>query len=204
MAFQRAILLSVILTPHLGQILSYLKINFTREITSPNSPTTAVLPTMTHPILSCILGAMIPSPTPTISAVYIFNRKGKLKRPLFACSVSAGFPSPADDYIEGRLDLNELMVPNPAATFFVRVAGDSMIGAGIHHNDILVVDRSLDPTSGKVVIAVVNNELTVKRLVKNGENICLKAESPDYPDIHMTEGNTCEIWGVVAFVVHSL
>jgi len=147
---------------------------------------------------------MNPSPTPTISAVYTFNRKGELKRPLFACSVSAGFPSPADDYIEGRLDLNELMVPNPAATFFVRVAGDSMIGAGIHHNDILVVDRSLEPISGKVVIAVVNNELTVKRLVKNGENICLKAESPDYPDIKMTEGNTCEIWGVVAFVVHAL
>ena len=144
------------------------------------------------------------SPNPTISAVYTFNRKGELKRPLFACSVSAGFPSPADDYIEGKLDLNELMVPNPAATFFVRVAGDSMIGAGIHHNDILVVDRSLEPTSGKVVIAVVNNELTVKRLVKNGGDICLKAESPDYPDIHMTEGNTCEIWGVVAFVVHSL
>ena len=96
------------------------------------------------------------------------------------------------------------MVPNPAATFFVRVAGDSMIGAGIHHNDILVVDRSLEPITGKVVIAVVNNELTVKRLVKKGENICLKAESPDYPDIKMTEGNTCEIWGVVAFVVHAL
>lgn len=143
-------------------------------------------------------------PTPTISAIYTFNRTGELKRPLFACSVSAGFPSPADDYIEGRLDLNELMVANPAATFFVRVAGDSMIGAGIHHNDILVVDRSLEPTSGKVVIAVVNNELTVKRLVKNGENIYLKAESPDYSDIHMTEGSTCEIWGVVAFVIHAL
>lgn len=157
----------------------------------------------THKLILYSKG-MNPSPEPTISAVYAFDRKGELKRPLFACSVSAGFPSPADDYIEGRLDLNELMVANPAATFFVRVAGDSMIGAGIHHNDILVVDRSLEPTSGKVVIAVVNNELTVKRLIKNGENICLKAESHDYPDIQMTEGNTCEIWGVVAFVVHAL
>ncbi|MCG2775678.1 MAG: translesion error-prone DNA polymerase V autoproteolytic subunit, partial [Desulfobacterales bacterium] len=76
--------------------------------------------------------------------------------------VSAGFPSPADDYIQGRLDLNELMIQHPAATFFVRVAGDSMIGAGIHHDDILVVDRSLEPASGKVVIAVVNGDLTVK------------------------------------------
>ena len=148
--------------------------------------------------------AMNPAPSPTVSAVYPFNRKGELKRPLFACSVSAGFPSPADDYIEGRLDLNELMVANPAATFFVRVAGDSMLGVGIHHNDILVVDRSLEPISGKVVIAVVNGELTVKRLIKNGEGICLKAESPDYPDIHMSEGTTCEIWGVAAYVVHAL
>ena len=147
---------------------------------------------------------MNPASDPTVSAVHAFNRKGELKRPLFACSVSAGFPSPADDYIEGRLDLNELMVANPAATFFVRVAGDSMLGAGIHHNDILVVDRSLMPTSGKVVIAVVNGELTVKRLIRNGESICLKAENPDYPDIHMAEGNTCEIWGVVAYVVHAL
>lgn len=147
---------------------------------------------------------MNPSSSPTVSAVYAFNRTGELKRPLFACSVSAGFPSPADDYIEGRLDLNELMVANPAATFFVRVAGDSMLGAGIRHNDILVVDRSLEPISGKVVIAVVNGELTVKRLVRQGGSFCLKAESPDYPDIHMAEGITCEIWGVVAYVIHSL
>ncbi len=147
---------------------------------------------------------MNPSPSPTVSVVYTVDRKTELKRPLFACSVSAGFPSPADDYIEGRLDLNELMVVNPAATFFVRVAGDSMLGTGIHHNDILVVDRSLEPISGKVVIAVVNGELTVKRLIKNGEHVYLKAESPDYPDIHMTEGTTCEIWGVVAYVVHAL
>lgn len=149
-------------------------------------------------------GAMNPSTSPTVSAVYAFNRTGELQRPLFACSVSAGFPSPADDYIEGRLDLNELMVANPAATFFVRVAGDSMLGVGIHHNDILVVDRSLEPISGKVVIAVVDGELTVKRLVKNGESVCLKAESPDYPDIHPAEGATCEIWGVVAYVIHAL
>ncbi|MDH3393592.1 MAG: translesion error-prone DNA polymerase V autoproteolytic subunit [Desulfobulbaceae bacterium] len=144
------------------------------------------------------------SPTPTISAVYPFHPKGELKRPLFACSVSAGFPSPAEDYIEGRLDLNELMVANPAATFFVRVSGDSMLGAGIHDKDILVVDRSLEPVSGKVVIAVVDGELTVKRLRKNGESVCLQAENPNYPDIKMTEGATCEIWGVAAFVIHSL
>ena len=144
------------------------------------------------------------SPSPTISAIYPFNRTGERQRPLFACSVSAGFPSPADDYIEGKLDLNELMVANPAATFFVRVAGDSMVGAGIHHNDILVVDRSLAPISGKVVIAVINGELTVKRLLRKGKSVFLQAENPDYPDIQMSEESTCEIWGVAAFAVHSL
>ena len=147
---------------------------------------------------------MTPSTAPSISALYPFDRKGEATRPLFACSVSAGFPSPAEDYIEGRLDLNELMVANPAATFFVRVAGDSMIGAGIHHNDILVVDRSVEPVSGKVVIAVVNGELTVKRLITKGASVRLQADNPDYPDIIMVEGTTCEIWGVVTFVVHSL
>ena len=159
---------------------------------------------MTHPHFSCIVLAMNSATNPTISAIYPYSRTGELKRPLFACSVSAGFPSPADDYIEGKLDLNELMGANPAATFFVRVAGDSMTGAGIHHQDILVVDRSLEPISGKVVIAVINGELTVKRLHRKGETLCLKAENPDYPDILINEGTTCEIWGVAAFVVHSL
>ncbi len=143
-------------------------------------------------------------PAPTIAAIYGFDRRSDLKRPLFACGVSAGFPSPAEDYIEGKLDLNELMVANPAATFFVRVAGDSMIGAGIHHHDILVVDRSLAPAPGRVVIAVVDGELTVKRLVSQDGQLRLRAENPDYPDILPTEDSEWEIWGVVSFVIHSL
>ena len=143
-------------------------------------------------------------PSPTISAIYGFDRQTNLKRPLFACGVSAGFPSPAEDYVKGRLDLNELMVQHPAATFFVRVAGDSMLGAGIHHDDILVVDRSLEPGHGKVVIAVVNGELTVKRLFQQHGVVRLLAENPDYPPLELTEETACEIWGVVTFVVHSL
>jgi len=159
---------------------------------------------MTRPRFSCIVVAMKPATDHTISTIHPCGRAGALARPLFACSVSAGFPSPADDYIEGKLDLNELMVANPAATFFVRVAGDSMLGAGIHHNDILVVDRSLEPVSGKVVIAVVNGELTVKRLRRNGDGFSLIAENPDYPDIPLNEESACEIWGVAAYVIHSL
>jgi DNA polymerase V len=127
-----------------------------------------------------------------------------LLRPLFLSGVSAGFPSPADDYLDRKLDLNEHLVKNPAATFFVRVAGDSMIGAGINDNDILVVDRSLEPCSGSIVIAVVNGELTVKRLIRNRNSCRLAAENPDYPDLEIDGEIPLEIWGVVTYAIHSL
>ncbi len=133
----------------------------------------------------------------SISQIYGFESKETIKRPLFSSGVSAGFPSPAEDYIEQRLDLNELLIQHPAATFFVRVNGDSMIGAGIHHDDILIVDRSLEPVSGKIVIAIVNGEFTVKRLVHKGASSQLVAENPDYPPVELSEDSNCEIWGVV-------
>ena len=135
--------------------------------------------------------------TESVSEIYGFEQKTRLLRPLFHSGVSAGFPSPAEDYIEQRLDLNELLIKNPSATFFVRVNGDSMTGAGINHNDILVVDRSLNPVSGKIVIAIVNGEFTVKRLIKTGDSFKLVAENPNYPPVEISEGATCEVWGVV-------
>src|SRR5207245_7243498 len=87
-----------------------------------------------------------------------------MKRPLFLVPVPAGFPSPADDYLEGRLDLNEHLIAHPAATFFFRVTGDSMIGAGIHSGDLLIVDKAEEPRDGSVVVAVLDGELTVKRI----------------------------------------
>ncbi|MDD3619752.1 MAG: translesion error-prone DNA polymerase V autoproteolytic subunit [Desulfobulbaceae bacterium] len=140
----------------------------------------------------------------TIAAVYGLERKSRLSRPLFLSGVSAGFPSPAEDYVDRTLDLNELLIKNPAATFFVRVAGDSMTGAGIHHDDILVVDRSLEPVSNNIVIAVYDGELTVKRLVRDKNGLRLVAENPNYPPLEITEENGCEIWGVVTSVVHQL
>ena len=103
--------------------------------------------------------------------------------PLFSGKVAAGFPSPADDYVEKNLDLNELLVQKPAATFFVRAQGESMLGAGIHPNDILVVDRSMAVVPGKIVICALNGELTVKRLERVNEQWQLKAENPAYADI---------------------
>ncbi len=123
--------------------------------------------------------------------------------PLGACRVTAGFPSPATDHIEQRLDLSEYLVLHPEATFFLRVKGDSMTGAGIHHGDLLIVDRSLSPASGRVVVAALNGELTVKRLQRSRGKLTLKAENPAYPDIAVNDEHEFQIWGVVAHVVHT-
>jgi DNA polymerase V len=130
------------------------------------------------------------------------QQKATSKCPLFVCGVSAGFPSPADDHIDRKLDLNELLVRNPAATFFVRAAGDSMRDAGIHHGDILVVDRSLKAVNGKIIIAIVNGDLTVKRLLRNNTSCQLVAENPDYKPLEITLNTDFNVWGVVTSVIH--
>ena len=132
------------------------------------------------------------------------NSPSRVPLPLFTGKVAAGFPSPADDYVEKNLDLNELLVQKPAATFFVRSQGESMLGAGIHPNDILIVDRSLEAVSGKVVICAINGELTVKRLERVNDQWQLKAENPAYADIVIHDELELVIWGVVTNVIHSL
>lgn len=124
--------------------------------------------------------------------------------PLYASKVPAGLPSPADDHIEDALDLNAHLVRRPAATFLVRAQGESMTGAGIHDGDLLVVDRSLEPRTGSVVIAVVDGELTVKRLKLEGGGAWLMPENPAYAPLAVGDGQDLIIWGVVAHVVHSL
>ena len=127
--------------------------------------------------------------------------------PVMGSSVCAGFPSPAADYVEGRLDLNQHLIRHPAATFFMRVEGESMIGAGIFPGDLLVVDRSVEPLDGHVVIAQVSGDLTVKRLKGRAGQWRLKAEHPDFPDIHLdgdVDGETSAIWGVVRSSIRML
>ncbi len=138
----------------------------------------------------------------SIAAIFEVEQKTKVVCPLFTSGVSAGFPSPADDHIDRKLDLHELLIQHPAATFFVRVAGESMKDAGINHGDILVVDRSLEATSGKIVIAIVNGELTVKRYVQNNTSCQLVAANPDYPPVEITEATDFSVWGVVTSVIH--
>ena len=124
--------------------------------------------------------------------------------PLFMEPVSAGFPSPAGDYVEGKLDLNRHLIRHPAATFFVRVTGDSMIGAGIHSGDLLIVDRAIEPTDGKVVVVALDGELTVKRLSIRDNRVTLVPENERYAPIDITPEHQFEIWGVVTNVIHPL
>jgi DNA polymerase V len=121
--------------------------------------------------------------------------------PLFSHKVTAGFPSPADDYIEGRLSLDEHLIQHKDATFFVRAKGNSMVGAGIFDGDLLVVDKSLNPSSGDIVIAIVDGDLTVKRLIKRGATITLKPENPRYKEIEFKDGQELQVWGVVTSTV---
>jgi DNA polymerase V len=124
--------------------------------------------------------------------------------PYFSTGVAAGFPSPGEDYVEKNLDLNEYLINRPAATFFVRVIGDSMVGAGIHDNDLLVVDKSLEARDGSIVIAIVAGEFTVKRLKIKAGNISLLPENPAYDAIKILPEMEFEIWGVVSSVIRKI
>ncbi len=135
--------------------------------------------------------------------IYSPFRGRRAELPLFLVRVAAGFPSPADDYMEKRLDLNEHLIRHPSSTFFMRVAGESMKGACILPGDILVVDCSLAPVDGDVVVAVLGGEFTVKRISLKGKRCLLLPENEEFPPLEMGEEEECEVWGVVTGVVHS-
>ena len=139
-----------------------------------------------------------------IKEVYAADNKCSTGRPMFQSGVSAGFPSPADDYIDRKLDLNDLLIANESATYYLRVEGDSMQGSGIFSDDILIVDRSLNPIDGNVIIAVLNGELTVKRFKKQQDCIMLMPDNENYKPIKVTADMDFEIWGVVTNSVHKL
>ncbi len=125
----------------------------------------------------------------------------RLALPLFSHKVAAGFPSPADDYVEATLDLNTYLVRHREATFFVRVKGHSMTGAGIFDGDLLVVDRSIEPTAGRIIIAVIDGELTVKCLAFEGGRPVLKAQNPHFKDIVLQDTQELLCWGVVTSTI---
>ena len=124
--------------------------------------------------------------------------------PVYGSKIQAGFPAPADDHIEDRIDFNDYLIHNPISTFVVRVAGESMIEAGIYPDDVLVVDRSIEPSHGKIVIAVIDGELTVKRLHRKNGHIMLMPENKNFDPIVVRDENALIIWGVVTNVIHKV
>ena len=146
------------------------------------------------------------SSRPSLSATLIGRAQSVTvthHHPLFGSRVRAGFPSPADDHLDTDVDLHAHVVKHPAATFFVRAEGDSMRGDGIHDGDLLVVDRSLEPAPGRVLIVALNGELTVKRLEHIGQRPYLTASNPRFTPIPLM-GQEAQVWGVVTHVVHAL
>lgn len=141
--------------------------------------------------------------TSSIADVFAFlDSKTLYNVPLYLSTVQAGFPSPADDYLETPIDLNDYLIPHQASTFMVRASGNSMMGAGIQSGDLLIVDRSLAPVHGKIVIAAMNGELTVKRLSMQEGRMQLLPAHPDYPAMTITEELETVIWGIVTYVIH--
>lgn len=126
--------------------------------------------------------------------------KEKMELPLVLSHISAGFPSPAEDYAESSIDLNEELISNKHATFFVRVVGDSMTDANIKDGDVLIVDKSKNPENNNIVIAILEGEFTVKRLIIKGKTIFLQPENEEYKPIEVK--NELIIWGVVTYIIH--
>ncbi len=126
----------------------------------------------------------------------------ELKIPLFESGVSAGFPSPADDYMDLPIDLNEFLIKHPAATFYVRVKGNSMEGAGIRNGDLLIVDRAEEPRNKSIVLGIIDGEFTVKRIKKKGSDLYLMPDNPEFKPIKINDNMDFQVWGVVTYVVH--
>ncbi|GHT22179.1 umuD protein [Planctomycetales bacterium] len=137
--------------------------------------------------------------------VYVYRSTDEkpLRYPLIASTVPAGFPSPAEDTPTEQLDLAQHLIQHPEATFFLRVSGESMTGAGIFDGDLLIVDRSLTPGNGDIVIAILDGEFTVKRLIMDGKRIELRPDNPKFRTLKLTEESQLEIWGVVTGSVKS-
>ena len=128
----------------------------------------------------------------------------EIRIPIIQEGVSAGFPSPAIDFMENSIDLNTALCKNPLATFYIKVKGNSMIDAGINDKDVLVVDRSLEPQNNKIAICFIDGEFTVKRIQVEKECLYLMPENPNYQPIRVTEENELIIWGIVTYVIKAL
>ena len=137
-----------------------------------------------------------------IEAPIPFEKRTSIRLPLVSASVEAGFPSPADDHLERGIDLNEELIRNPAATFLVRVKGESMRDAGIHSGDTLIVDKSVTPSNRQIVVAMIDGEFTVKRFRKVNGRVFLEAANDTFAPIEVGENQELTIWGSVTYIIH--
>ena len=170
----------------------------------PREPTKVIrLPERLAPLVAQ-LAALQPGDGLPPGAWPLDDRGAPLALPFYATPVRAGFPSPADDHQEDRLDLNAHLVRHPEATYYLRAKGDSMIGAGIHDGDLLMVDRAIEAVPGMIVVAAVDNEFTVKRLETSAAGLCLAPANPAYPKIVLKESQELTLWGVVIHVIHAV
>ncbi|MEI6652216.1 MAG: translesion error-prone DNA polymerase V autoproteolytic subunit [Chlorobiaceae bacterium] len=126
----------------------------------------------------------------------------QLELPLAGTAIAAGFPSPAEEYLDLALDLNKELVKHPAATFYARVKGDSMVDAGIQDGDLLVIDKALEPKEGSIAVCFIDGEFTVKRLAVREEGVYLMPANAEFKPIKITEENEFLVWGLVAYVIH--
>mgnify|MGYP001427752574 CR=1 FL=1 len=136
--------------------------------------------------------------------IYALSNYSCLMLPLAIETVSAGFPSPAEEYIDIGIDLNRELIKHPTSTFLLRVSGHSMTNVGIHNGDLLIVDRSIDAQPGKIVIAILDGCFTVKKLTYANEKLYLEASSPNYPPIDISRYESIQIWGVAIYCIHNL
>jgi DNA polymerase V len=139
-----------------------------------------------------------------LNAFLDIEPRTRLAVPLAGATAPCGFPSPADDYLDNPLDFNELLVRNISATFAVRLTSDSMTGAGLFPGDIAVVDRSVEPSNGCIVVALLDGEFTVKSYYRRDDTILLRAENPDFADIEVSNERSFEVWGVVVNSIRML
>lgn len=135
---------------------------------------------------------------------FIPDTENSMDMPFVPSGIKAGFPSPAADFDEVRISLDQIVVKNKSATFYAKASGNSMIGAGISDGDILVIDRSLEPTNNKIVVCCIDGEFTVKRIKIEKQIVCLVPENDDFEPIYITENNQFVIWGIVTYVLKKI
>lgn len=135
---------------------------------------------------------------------FVPDMSEELKLPLVDAFISAGFPSPADDYLEAKLDLNQLLIQNPSSTFFARVRGTSMVDIGINDGDILIIDKSLEPKQNSVLVCFIDGEFTVKKVLKVNGDFYLVPQNKDFAPIKVNKESDFRLWGVVTFCIHNL